>query len=89
MRPSLGVQAGESDLLPGLPVAKLGHAQGHHPPPGQPGAAGQAARGAVTQGCSSYWAIAMPLFLIAFFILVIGILEYLRRKRTEDTEDDW
>ena len=43
----------------------------------------------MTEGCSGYWAIAVPLTMIASFILVIGVLEYLRRKRTEDEDDDW
>jgi hypothetical protein len=43
----------------------------------------------MTHGCTGLFAIAAPLSFIALAILVIGVLEYLRRKRTENTEDDW
>jgi hypothetical protein len=39
--------------------------------------------------CAGYVAVAIPLAFIAVMIGVIGVLEFLRRKRTEDKNDDW
>lgn len=39
--------------------------------------------------CVGYAIVAIPLGLIALFIGVIGVLEFLRRERTETKEDDW
>ncbi len=43
----------------------------------------------MNNSCAGQFAIAAPLCFIAFLILVIGILEYLRRRRTANQDDDW
>ncbi len=43
----------------------------------------------MSYGCAGLFAIAAPLSFIALAIVAIGILEYLRRRRTADPDDDW
>jgi hypothetical protein len=39
--------------------------------------------------CAGYVAVSIPLGFIALMMGVIGVLEFLRRKRTPDKNDDW
>ena len=39
--------------------------------------------------CAGLYAVAIPLFFIAAMLGFVGVAEYLRRRRTEDENDDW